>query len=50
MRWSTTSDPLMVLHAKPSLMKNKYPTCQFHHKGESIIQGKGKPLEAPFSS
>lgn len=32
--------PLVVLHAKLQRVKKKYPTQQFHHSSEEVLQEK----------
>ena len=49
MRWSIDTDPPVVLHAKPSLIKErKYRTRQIHHNGEDFIEK--APILEPSSS
>jgi len=37
MRWSVETDPLVMLHAKPQLVKNNYLTQQFHYNSERKV-------------
>ena len=39
-RWSIVTNPLMVLHAKPKLIKNEYLRRRLHHYSEEAIREK----------